>query len=335
MGALWLGLCVWSAASGAVPIPSTSVLAIALESLGLPGIWEVDEGHRAVVMSLRLPRIALASFVGAALALGGAVMQGLFRNPLAAPGLVGVSTGAALFAALFIVLGTSAGWLYTIGLPGSAFIGATLVCVLVFQLSTVDGVTSVTTMLLAGIAINALSGALTGILVFVADDAAIRNLTFWSLGSLGGATWQGLQVLSFSTALPAFACLFLAGPLNALLLGEAEAGHLGVNVEQLKRFAVLLVALMVGSSVATTGVIGFVGLVVPHLCRLALGPDHRTLLPASLLAGPALLVGADVLSRTIVAPAELPIGIVTTVLGSPFFLWLLLRSRGGAGGLGE
>ena len=329
---LLLAVATVSAGQGAVQVPVDVVLSVFLEQLGLPALTEVTPGHRLVVWNLRVPRIAFGVLVGAGLSVGGAVMQGLFRNPLASPGLVGVSTGAALAAAVFIVLGTGlpasiAVW----GLPLSAFLGALLTCAVVFAVATRAGHTSVTTLLLAGVALNALSAAGIGLLVFVADDAAIRNITFWNLGSLGAATWANTSVLALLTVPPVLACLFLSGPLNALLLGEAEAGHLGVNVERLKQGAVGLVALMVGASVSLTGTIGFVGLVVPHLCRLLLGPDHHGVVPASLVLGPLLLLSADLLARTVVAPAELPIGILTTFLGVPFFLWLLIRTRGGFG----
>ena len=274
--------------------------------------------------------------VGAGLAVSGALMQGLFRNPLADPALVGVSAGAGLAAAAVIVLGD--GLVRALGLPGplpyavlpaAAFLGGLAATLGLYRVATRSGRTSVATMLLAGIAFGALSGAMTGLLVYASDDRQLRDLTFWSLGSLGGASWAKVAATA-PAILPVLAAVpFLGRGLNALVLGEAEAFHLGIPVERLKRTAILLVAVAVGASVAAAGVIGFVGLVVPHALRLAIGPEHRRLLPASALLGGALLVLADVAARLAVAPAELPIGIVTALVGAPVFLWLLLTGTRG------
>jgi iron complex transport system permease protein len=284
-----------------------------------------------------LPRVVLGVLVGAALAMSGAAMQGLFRNPLADPGLLGVSSGAGLAAVGVIVLGDtlretlpflSSLWL----LPVASFLGGLCMTLLVYSLATVNGRTLVTTMLLAGVAIGALSGALTGLLTFVADDDQLRDITFWSLGSLGGVTWKPLLVVTPFLLVPMLVVPRLARALNVFLLGEAEAGHLGIRTERVKLLLIFLTALAVGAAVSVSGVIGFVGLLVPHLLRLVMGPDHRTLLPACLLLGASLLLFADLVARTIVAPAELPIGIVTSLVGSPFFLYLLLQNRKGGGG---
>lgn len=285
-----------------------------------------------VVWQLRLPRALLGILVGGALALAGAAMQGLFRNPLADPGLVGVSSGAALAAVCIIVLGN---WLLgplmmvlqSYALPLAAFAGGLITTITLYRIATRAGRTSVATMLLAGIALGALSGAMTGLLVFISDDQQLRDLTFWLMGSLGGATWQRLSIAAPIILGAGFGALFLARGLNGLVLGESEAFHLGINVQHLKRYSIVLVAALVGGSVAMAGVIGFIGIVVPHLLRLFIGPDHYYLLPASALTGASLLLGADMISRMIVAPAELPIGIVTAAIGAPFFLWLLLRQR--------
>lgn len=288
---------------------------------------------RLIVEEIRLPRVLLGSLVGAALAVSGAVMQGLFRNPLADPGLVGVSAGAGLGAVVVIVLGgtvlaplTAFFGIYT--LPFSAFCGGLATTLLLYAVSTRQGRTSVATMLLAGIALAALAGALTGVLVFMADDRQLRDLTFWSLGSLAGATWAKIGAVGPVIIAALAAAPFLARGLNALALGEPTAAHLGVPVQRLKYVAILSVSAAVGAAVAVTGGIGFVGIVVPHLLRLGIGPDNRYLLPASALLGASLLLVADAVSRTIVAPAELPIGIVTAIAGAPFFLWILLRKRG-------
>ena len=319
-------------ALGAVPIGLGQVLAILADQLGLSLPWTYETRHELVLMAIRLPRVLLAVVVGGGLAVSGAVLQGLFRNPLADPGLIGVSSGASLAAVVTIVLGSTVlgTWSQTLGavlLPMAAFAGGVGATLVVYQLATRRGSTSVATMLLAGIAINALAGAGTGLMIFIADDDQLRDLTFWTLGSLGGATWTQLAVVGPCLLGGMLGAPLLARPLNALLLGEREAGHLGIRTERIKRLVIVLAALVVGVAVAVSGIIGFVGLVVPHLLRLGVGPDHRILLPGSALLGGALLLGADLLARTVVAPAELPIGIVTALLGAPFFLWLLLRDR--------
>ena len=312
--------------TGAVSMAPGQVLAVLGKGLDLTLPWAFEPHHEAIVLSIRLPRILLGILIGGGLAVAGAAMQGLFRNPLADPGLIGVSSGAAVAAVATIVLGATQ-TLGSFALSIAAFGGGAATTLLVYRLSLVHGSVSVSTMLLAGIAINAVAGAITGVFTFVADDAQLRSLTFWSMGSLGGATWPAVAAAAPFTGLATLAVLRYARPLNALLLGEAEAGHLGCNVDRLKRSIVLLVALSVGAAVAAAGIIGFVGLVVPHLLRLTLGPDHRFLLPGAALLGASLLLGADLIARTLVAPAELPIGIVTAIIGGPFFMYLLQRGR--------
>jgi iron complex transport system permease protein len=286
-----------------------------------------------ILVDIRLPRVLMGTAVGALLAIGGAVLQGLFRNPLADPGVIGVSSGAALGAVVAIMLGEGVlapvfKLLGPYGLSVFAFAGALVSTLLLYRLATHLGRTSVATMLLAGIALAALVGAVTGFLIFRSNDQQLRDLTFWSLGSLAGATWPKVaSVLPFLAALAA-AAPFMARGLNAIVLGEAEARHLGVRVQTLKRAGILLVAAATGAAVAVAGVIGFVGIVVPHLLRLGIGPDHRYLLAGAGLGGAVLMLLADMVSRTAVAPAELPIGIVTAAIGGPFFLWILLHRRG-------
>jgi len=288
---------------------------------------------RIIIYEIRLPRLLLGVLVGAALAVSGAVMQGLFRNPLADPGLVGVSSCACLGAVSMIVvgptiLGSFNAALGALALPIMAFVGGLVTTFILYQVATRQGQTSVATMLLAGIALAALSMALTGILIFLADDRQLRDLTFWSLGSLAGATWSKIYAVAPIIIAALAVSPFLARGLNALALGEPTAHHMGVPVQRLKYAAILSVSAAVGASVAVSGGIGFVGIVVAHMLRLAIGPDNRYLLPASALLGASLLLLADAVSRTIVAPAELPIGIVTALAGAPFFLWILLRKRG-------
>ncbi|TXH72175.1 MAG: iron ABC transporter permease [Thiothrix sp.] len=329
---LLLSIMVLALGIGAVEIPTSQVLLIVAQQLGWPVTNPLDAGQITVLIEIRAPRVALGILVGAGLAITGATIQGLFRNPLADPGLMGVSSGAALAAVSIIVLGATLfqGLSTTLGhytLPLAAFIGSLLVTGLVYRLANVDGRTDIATMLLAGIAINALLGAATGLLTYAANDTQLRTLTFWLMGSLGSATWAQVLTALPLILLPVLILPWFAPALNAVLLGEAEAGHLGFNLERLKQVLIVLVALIVGTAVALTGVIGFVGLVVPHLLRLAFGPDHRLLLPASALLGASLLLLADLIARTVVTPAELPIGIITALLGGPFFLWLLNRYR--------
>ncbi|WP_235918979.1 FecCD family ABC transporter permease [Aureimonas psammosilenae] len=299
------------------------------------GPWAGDAplAERMIVWQIRLPRVLLGLLVGAALASVGAMMQGLFRNPLADPGLVGVSSGAAFAAVAAIVLSggvlapvASVLGIYT--LPVFAFAGGLLATIVIYRVGTREGRSSMALMLLAGIALGAFASAGTGLLVYLSDDNQLRDLTFWSLGGLGGASWTKLAAAAPMMLAALLAAPFLARGLNGVVLGEAEAFHLGIRVQVLKRCTVVVVALATGAAVAVSGVIGFVGIVVPHLLRLAIGPDHRWLLPASALGGGVLLLLADMVARLIVAPAELPIGILTAALGAPVFLWILLRSRG-------
>lgn len=293
---------------------------------------EIGTREAVILFDIRLPRLALGIVVGAALAVSGAVMQGLFRNPLADPGLVGVGAGAGLGAITAIVLGgllplalRDALSYYLV--PVAAFFGGWATTLLLYRLSTHRGRTSVAVMLLAGIALGALAGAISGVLIYMADDAQLRDLTFWGLGSLAGATWDKVLIAGPLIVVALATTPFLARSLNALALGEGPAVHLGILVQRMKNIAILTVAAATGAAVAVSGGIGFVGIVVPHLLRILIGPDHRYLLPCSALLGATLLISADMIARTIIAPAELPIGIVTATLGGPFFLWILLRNR--------
>lgn len=287
---------------------------------------------RIIIFDIRMPRAILGFLVGGSLAVSGAVMQGLFRNPLADPGLVGVSSGASFGAVVMIVLGgTFAAPVYTLmgiyALPVAAFAGGLVTTLLLYRIATSNGQTSVATMLLAGIALGSLATALTGVLIYMANDQQLRDLTFWGMGSLAGATWTKIAAAAPIILLSFAAMPFMARGLNAITLGEAAAFHMGVSVQRLKNIAIVTVAAATGASVAVSGGIGFVGIVVPHVLRMVIGPDHRYLLPASALLGGSLLIFADVLARTAVAPAELPIGIITAAVGGPFFLWILLRQR--------
>ncbi|MDG3409322.1 FecCD family ABC transporter permease [Vibrio parahaemolyticus] len=286
-----------------------------------------------VINEIRLPRTILCMFIGAILAICGVVMQGLFRNPLAEPGIIGVSAGAALGGAFAIVVFAEFSQnhpqlMNLAALPLFAFLGGALTTVLVYWLGTNKFGTSVTIMLLAGVALSALSGAAIGFLNFSADDQMLRDLTLWSMGSLAGANWAGIGLASVTLVVLLFWFHKKAMSLNALLLGESEARHLGVPVQKLKRQLILLSAVGVGVTVSICGAIGFIGLVIPHLGRMLAGPDHRTLLPISALLGALLLTCADMIARVLLAPAELPVGIVTALIGAPFFIYLLFQQRG-------
>ena len=293
-----------------------------------------NEPHRqisTILFDIRLPRIVMAIFVGAVLASTGAVMQGLFRNPLADPSLIGVSSGASVGATLMIV--TAGGFIQGGALVGlslvavGAFVGGFTATLLVYRLATSGIGTSVTTMLLAGIAIAALAGALNSLLSYFSDNDMLRQISLWQMGNLSGASWLKVGIMGSAAMLLLIFFPRDSGALNALLLGESEARHLGIDVQRVKRRLILLTALGVGISVALAGLVGFVGLIIPHMVRLVIGPDHRWLVPASALAGATLLVIADSLARIVVIPAELPTGILTALLGAPFFVALLLQQR--------
>lgn len=336
LSALLFVTAIISLMTGAVSITPLQVLAIAADRLGIELWWDYSVTQQTVLESIRVPRVILSIIVGAGLAISGAAMQGFFRNPLADPALIGISSGAALAAVTIIVLGASyfSGFMDQFGLyalPFAAFMGGLLATSIVYSFSKGSGKTNVATMLLVGIAINAIAGAGTGLLIYVADDAQLRILTFWSMGSLAGGSWENLAVVVPMMMIPIVLLPLYAGALNAILLGESEAMHLGFNLEVIKRNIIILVAFCVGVAVSVSGIIGFVGLVVPHMLRLLFGPDHRWLLPASALLGASLLLWADLLARTIVIPAELPIGIITAMIGGPFFLWILYKSKGRMG----
>ncbi|EPG6144200.1 FecCD family ABC transporter permease [Klebsiella pneumoniae] len=331
---------------------SLTLFATTLGAMRLPLVNLLPSGDdmlRHIWLTIRLPRVLLALLVGAALALSGCVMQGLFRNPLADPGLLGISSGAALAVASWLVLPFSAAGLLGISsgaalavaswlvLPFSAaglialympmlaaFIGSLAVMVVIFILSRAEE-GSLSRLLLVGIAINALCGALVGVLSWLSNDAQLRQLSLWGMGSLGQAEWPTLLVAATLIIPAALAVWWMASRLNLLQLGDEEAHYLGVNVQVLQRWLLLCSAVLVAAAVAISGVIGFIGLVVPHLMRLWLGPDHRGLIPGSLLAGAILLLLADTLARTVAAPAEIPVGLLTSLLGAPWFLWLVFR----------
>lgn len=311
-----------------------TILATGFGALRLPVslLWQDgDDALRQIWLTIRLPRVLLALVIGGSLALAGCVMQGLFRNPLADPGLLGISSGAACAVALWVVLPVSLPALLMLYAPMmAAFLGALAATVVIFILSQQrDG--SLSRLLLVGIAINALCGAAVGVLSWISNDAQLRQLSLWGMGSLGSAQWSTLLAVT-SLMLPTVLVIWrLAAALNLLQLGEEEAHYLGVDVRMIQRILLLCSALLVAAAVAVSGVIGFIGLVVPHLMRMWLGSDHRAVIPGSVLAGAFLLLIADTLARTAVAPAEMPVGLLTSILGAPWFLWLIFRQRGAHG----
>lgn len=343
MKARWSRQAVWSAgllllafaflagsAQGAYAISPLQLLRILQDMVA--GVANPTPEH-LVFANIRLPRLLLGVAAGAGLGIAGALMQGLFRNPLADPGLIGISSGSALAAASFIVMGN----LWFPDLPRSlgswtlvsmAFMGGLVVTFLIYALAQSQGETRIGLMLLAGIAVNALAGAGLGYLSFLATDEQLRNIQFWLLGSLGGARWSAVVLVGTIVFIAACAGLTLARPLNAIALGEAQAVLLGVDVERTKRWAIVVCALAVGAVTATTGAIGFIGLIAPHWVRMVAGPDHRIVLPGSALLGAALVLAADAVARTAVKPAELPLGVLTAFIGVPMFLFMLRHFRG-------
>ncbi|WP_237285981.1 FecCD family ABC transporter permease [Streptomyces niveus] len=328
LGVLLL-LCLLSAGLGAYDIPLGDVLSSVRHRIGLGGA-ALERVPESVLWNVRLPRVVLALLVGASLGCAGALMQGVFGNPLAEPGVIGISAGAAVGAVASIALGLSflGNWTVTV----CAFVSGLLTVLLVYAMSRSGGRTEVVTLILTGIAVNAFAGALIGLSIFFADNAQITQITFWQLGSLAQATWPKVLAVLPCALLGLAVAPFYAGKLDLLALGERPARHLGVDVERLRVVLVLVVALLTAAAVAVAGIITFVGLLVPHLLRMANGPGHRFLVPGSALAGALVLVAGDLAARTVAAPAELPLGVLTALFGSPFFFWLLRRTRRRQGG---
>lgn len=325
-------VAILSMGMGAYHIPFTDVCILLAQKIGLFTSAAVESIEADVLYVVRMPRVFLGILVGAALGVSGAAIQGIFRNPLAEPGLIGISSGASLFAVLIIAL-EGVLFMHLSQMLGSyllvfgAFIGAGLTAFIVYQIAIKDGKPSVTTMLLAGIAINGFAGALTGLLTYMATEQELRTITFWMLGSLGGASWENILVIVPFVLIPLVTLSLFGKSLNAFSLGEVHADLLGMRTDRVKRWVVILSTLAVGASVAVSGVIGFVGLLVPHTVRLMGGVDHRFVLPASTLMGALVLTLADVIARTLVAPIELPIGVITALLGTPVFLYILIKEK--------
>jgi iron complex transport system permease protein len=335
LGIVVLAGITLSAVTGQLAISPAEVLGSLLRVVGFDTGWApTDPIVESTLWVVRFPRIVMGLVVGASLAIAGAVMQAIFGNPLAEPGVVGVASGAALGAAAGIVLG-GAGLSGVFGSASTAvlaFAGGLLATLLVYAVSRSNGRTEVVTLLLTGIAINAFAGAGLAFMLFAGNASSREQIVFWQLGSLNGSRWQEVGLVALTSVVGLLIALLIAGRLNLLALGERSARHLGVNVEALRVGSIVLVALLTGVAVAFCGIIAFVGLVVPHVIRMAIGPSHRPLILASAIGGGALLVYADLLARTVIAGADLPIGMLTSLVGGPFFFFLLYRQRKRSGG---
>jgi iron complex transport system permease protein len=329
---LLLAVVILSSCIGAVRIAIPEFLSIIAYKTGLSDTVNFKPQQAAVLLNIRLPRVILGVLIGAGLGISGAAIQGLFRNPLAEPGLIGISAGATLFAVIIIVL--EVGFFsrlngvigfYAISL--AAFFGACLTTFLVYRMSSRYGKTEITTLLLSGIAINSLAAGFVGLLTYMATNEQLPAITFWSLGSLGGANWETVSGLLPFVIIPVTILPFLSKSLNALALGDAQALHMGINVVTMKRTIILLATMAVGAAVAVAGIIGFIGLIIPHILRMTFTSDNRLVIPGSAILGAALLTAADMAARTIVAPAELPIGILTALIGTPVFMYIIVTER--------
>jgi len=332
LGVLLIASVGANLAMGAVSIPPREVFAVLADHLGIDIGVDFSARIDSVVWSLRLPRLALALAVGAGLGAAGAVLQGLFRNPLAGPQIIGISSGGALGAA--IVFAAVPGFLGDFGGAAGGFVGALAIAALVFLLGRYQGRTEVVTLVLTGVAVSAMAAAAVGYLAFAVDSPRLQTALFWFLGSFTLATWDLVRPALVFIAAALVAAPFFARRLDLLLVGEAEARHLGVDVEKTRIAVLVIVALAVGASVAAAGIIGFVGLLVPHAVRLVAGPLHRVVIPASAVGGAALMALADLGARTLATPAEIPVGLLTALVGGPFLLLLLRRTRSQYGGWG-
>jgi len=324
------GMIIAGIAVGAVAIPPGEICVILLKRVPAVGNL-VGAGtaqvHDTIIMTVRLPRVVLAALVGSALAAAGVSLQALFRNPLADPYLIGASAGAALGGCLAILFRPASIAGSAFFLPAFAFIGSLGAVLVVFGLARSGKRVAVGTLLLAGIAVGSFLSAIVSMLIFSSSDR-LRQLVYWLMGSLSARDWGHVTMVAPYIAVALFVLLLFTRELNALLLGDESAQYLGVDVEKAKRILLAAAALLTAASVAAAGPIGFVGLIVPHTVRLALGPEHRMLLPAAVLAGAIFLVGGDLLARLVVAPGEIPVGIVTAICGGPFFAYLLWSRRG-------
>jgi iron complex transport system permease protein len=331
LGVALIVACIVAAGIGQLHVPVDEVVGSILHRLGIDWLPmpSAPRGDDAL-WQVRFPRVLLAILVGAALGCAGALMQGVFGNPLAEPGVIGVSSGAAIGAFAVIVFGVAALGNWTV--PVAAFLGGLAATLLVYGLARSGGRTEVVTLVLVGIAVTAFAGALIGLLTFVSSDDALRAIAFWNLGSLARATWDAVFAVAPFVVIGVSVAMYYAPQLDLLALGERPARHLGVDVERLRLVLIVDIAALVGAGVAFTGIIGFVGLVVPHLIRIVTGPSHRVLIPASVLGGALVVVVGDLIARSVIENQELPLGVLTALVGGPFFFWLIRRTRTRAGG---
>lgn len=320
-----IALVLVNLALGAFDVELQRIIGVLFGKVGIDLGIDYTTREEAVVWVIRVPRMLMAAAVGAGLGISGAALQGLFRNPLADPGLIGVSSGAAFAIAVSVVVGISAWGLFA--LPLAAFIGGLTLTFLIYGFARRGGRAQMATMLLVGIAVNALLGAAISFIISFSDDEELRDIVFWLLGSLAGSLWEYVYSAGPLILFAIAVLVRQAGALNLLSLGDSEARHLGVPVQRTQLLIVTAAAMATGAGVAVAGVVGFIGLIAPHIVRLAVGPDHRRLMPASAMAGAILVLGADLASRTIAAPAELPLGVLTAMIGTPVFLFLIDRSR--------
>lgn len=303
---------------GVMSIPFSQVIAVLFGGGTGSQSW--------VIMNLRLPRVILAAMVGASLAIAGATMQGLFRNPMASPSVLGISSGAAFGAALAIILGVS--WTNgSFAIPAMAFVFSFITLFLVYTVSrNRSGYVPVETLLLAGIAVGSLFSALVSAMEYFAGEQ-LSGVVFWMMGGLDEASWEQVAISIVPILLGCSVIMVLARDLNAMMVGEEQAGNLGINVNRTRLVLLVAASLVTAMAVSVSGVIGFVGLIIPHVVRILVGPDHRILLPASIVSGAIFMILTDTLARTVIAPAELPVGIITSLLGAPFFIYLLMSRK--------
>lgn len=323
--------CLVSISIGSVSIEIKQIFSLILNRMGFENVQDFTTIQENVFWVLRFPRVLFGILVGIALGVSGVSLQGIFRNPLVDSGLIGIASGASLLASCFIVLSSYISFLSffnaQLTMAFVAFIGAAVTAFLVYRVSLYNGKINITMLILAGVALNAVSGSLTGLLTYFADDRQLRDITFWTLGSLSGATWLSLSILAFFVLIPAFILMRYRNALNAFALGEKSAYFIGVDTKKVKFVVLLCSTAMVGATVAFSGIIGFVGLVIPHILRLIIGPNHRALMPLSALAGALLICLADLVSRTLINPIEIPIGIITSIIGAPILLLIILKQK--------
>jgi iron complex transport system permease protein len=325
LSALLVVVILFATTLGSVNIPFAATLGILLSQLPFINIditW--PSSSETIILDIRLPRVLLAGIVGAALAVAGATYQGLFRNPLADPYLIGVAQGAAVGAVLAFLFPVALGVATSSVIPLFAFIGAMVSVVIVYSLARVGGALPVTTLILAGVAMAALLMAIVSYLITISGEK-IHGVMFWIMGSLSLSQWSEVAITLPAVLLGGVVILLFARSLNLMQLGEEQAQQLGVNVEKLKIILLVAATLITAAAVSFVGIIGFVGIIIPHAVRLIWGPDYRFLLPLSVLVGAVFLILADIVARTVMAPAEIPIGVITALCGAPFFLYILRR----------